>query len=292
MTGELTIRQDEAMTIAPPEIVLENAQTAAKALASVISNKKKPVIINDEQYLEFEDWQTIGQFYGFTVKTSDAVPIEIDGIKGAKAQANLLNLKTGLVIGGAEAYCMRDEERWQSKPWFQLASMAQTRAGAKALRNRLAWVVVLAGYRPTPAEEVEEMVGEPITPKGHWCSEHQQVFFKKGKLKSYAHPIKETGKWCYEHKEDVKPAETKQPETEPEITPKEPLKAEAIPDIDMAWVKESMKKVKWSEITIKSYLANVFRVSKEGSLEEVIARLNREQKEQLVKEIQDRLEMT
>ena len=32
--------------------------------------------------------------------------------------------------------------------------MAQTRAGAKALRNALAWVVVLAGYRPTPAEEL------------------------------------------------------------------------------------------------------------------------------------------
>jgi len=32
--------------------------------------------------------------------------------------------------------------------------MAQTRAGAKALRNVLAWVVVLAGYRPTPAEEL------------------------------------------------------------------------------------------------------------------------------------------
>jgi hypothetical protein len=39
-------------------------------------------------------------------------------------------------------------------PLFQLASMAQTRANAKALRNCLAWVVVLAGYRATPAEEL------------------------------------------------------------------------------------------------------------------------------------------
>ena len=40
-------------------------------------------------------------------------------------------------------------------PLFQLRSMAQTRACAKALRNVLAWVVVLAGYRPTPAEELD-----------------------------------------------------------------------------------------------------------------------------------------
>src|SRR3990167_3037439 len=32
--------------------------------------------------------------------------------------------------------------------------MAQTRACAKTLRNILGWVVVLAGYRPTPAEEM------------------------------------------------------------------------------------------------------------------------------------------
>jgi hypothetical protein len=75
-------------------------------------------------------------------------------VKGAKARAEVVDLRTGQVVGGAEAYCMRDEENWAVKPWFQLASMAQTRAGAKALRNVLAWVVVLAGYRPTPAEEL------------------------------------------------------------------------------------------------------------------------------------------
>lgn len=39
-------------------------------------------------------------------------------------------------------------------PSFQRRSMAQTRACAKALRNLFAWVLVLAGYKPTPAEEL------------------------------------------------------------------------------------------------------------------------------------------
>lgn len=43
-------------------------------------------------------------------------------------------------------------------PLFQLRSMAQTRAGAKALRNVFAWVVVLAGIKPTPWEELEGMI--------------------------------------------------------------------------------------------------------------------------------------
>ena len=41
-----------------------------------------------------------------------------------------------------------------AKPLFQLKSMAQTRACSKVLRQVFAWIVVLAGYRPTPAEEM------------------------------------------------------------------------------------------------------------------------------------------
>ena len=138
----------------PPEAVLAEAQKAAAALKEVISKKSKPVIMNGEQYLEYEDWQTVGHFYGLKVRTGDAMPVEINGVHGAKAQAWVIDLHTGREIGGAEAYCLRDERNWETKPWFQLASMAQTRAGSKSLRNVLAWVVVLAGYKPTPAEEM------------------------------------------------------------------------------------------------------------------------------------------
>jgi len=148
--GESSLRP----LVQAPEIVLQEAQKAATALQRVVANKRKPVIFKGEQYLEFEDWQTVAKFYGLCTRSVEAVPVEIFGIKGAKARAEVIDLRTGMVVGGAEAYCMRDEENWKEKPWFQLASMAQTRAGAKALRNVLAWVVVLAGYRPTPAEEL------------------------------------------------------------------------------------------------------------------------------------------
>jgi hypothetical protein len=148
--GESSLRP----LVQAPEIVLQEAQKAATALQRVVANKRKPVIFKGEQYLEFEDWQTVAKFYGLCTRSVEAVPVEIFGIKGAKARAEVIDLRTGMIVGGAEAYCMRDEENWKEKPWFQLASMAQTRAGAKALRNVLAWVVVLAGYRPTPAEEL------------------------------------------------------------------------------------------------------------------------------------------
>ncbi len=52
----------------------------------------------------------------------------------------------------------------------------------------------------------------------HWCKEHQAIYFKRGKMKGYAHPILDeegeaTGEWCNESKEAPEP-EAKQ------VTPK------------------------------------------------------------------------
>lgn len=74
------------------------------------------------------------------------------------------------------------------------------------------------------------------------------------------------------------------------VAPLEPDK-EPVEGIDMSWVRDSIKQIKWTESTVKSYLSNICKVSKEGSLEEVIARLSQEQKVKFTKEIQDRLDM-
>src|SRR3990167_84633 len=226
----LEVRQTEVGIVLQPEETIEIARRAAKALQSVVSQKPKPVIMNGEQYLEFDDLQLLGQFYRYAVKTGDATPVDIDGVKGAKAHADLVDFHTGLIVGGAEAYCMRDEEKWNTRPkyewqeqpdgqnklvkiadepvpWFQLASMAQTRAGAKAFSNRLRWVVVLAGYRGTPAEEMNEDTASAavrerrtIDKSVHFCPIHNVNWFKKGRMKGFSHPIDGTNpvQWCNE----------------------------------------------------------------------------------------------
>lgn len=162
MSEEVALYESHDISVArDPELVLSEAQKAAKALTTVIAGKKKPFILNGEQYLEYEDWQTVAKFYGLCAKTHDAMPCEVDDIKGAKAEADVIDVRSGLIVGHAEAYCLRDEKQWTEKPFFQLSSMAQTRAGAKALRNVLAWVVVLAGYKPIPAEEMQDVGQKP-----------------------------------------------------------------------------------------------------------------------------------
>lgn len=199
----------------PPEQVLEEARRAATVLTDVLKSKPNKVIMNGEQYLEFEDWQMVARFYGLTAKVKETEFLDYGGVKGFLAKAAVVRAD-GVEISAAEAMCMNDEEKWSSRskygylfvlkdgskqeeepptdqmvwvdnpkkpgkklpkkervlmgevcvPLFQLRSMAQTRACAKALRNVLAWVVVLAGYKPTVAEEMtgDEGMEEKKTP--------------------------------------------------------------------------------------------------------------------------------
>jgi hypothetical protein len=138
-----------------PEIVLQEAAKAAQALKDVIESKPNKVVINGRTFLTFEDWQTLGRFYGITSAARSTEYLEQGRVRGYECHAEAILVATGQVIGAAQAMCMDDEQKWSDKPLYQLRSMAQTRAQAKALRGVLAWVAVLAGYNPTPAEEMD-----------------------------------------------------------------------------------------------------------------------------------------
>jgi hypothetical protein len=153
---------------------LADATAKATMLKEIVTSRPEAyALIHGKKYLKFEAWQTIGRAYGLTVRSE--IPKEyhdhilnggrIDSIIGT---AQVLN-DAGTVVGGADAYCGRDEPHWEKQPSFAIASMAQTRAGGKALRNMLAWVAILAGYEPTPAEEMTG-VGE----KGETAAQYPQ----------------------------------------------------------------------------------------------------------------------
>ena len=139
------------------EIAKENGQ-ALQVLHEILDNKKKIVKINGKRHLEIDDWVAIGTAYGLSLKTGDAEPVEIFDAKGFKAKAEVIDRNTGFVIGGAEAYCLDNEKNWQNKDYYQMASMAQTRAGSKALSNQLKGVVALyKSLSGTPAEEMDNV---------------------------------------------------------------------------------------------------------------------------------------
>lgn len=66
----------------------------------------------------------------------------------------LLKTSQGSEISKAQAICSNAEANRLGNEEYAIASMAQTRATGKAFRLAFSWIVKLAGYEPTPAEEV------------------------------------------------------------------------------------------------------------------------------------------
>lgn len=150
--------QDSLMFLRDPNVVLKEAGKAAAALKKVIDAKPKQIKFNGEIYLENEDWLTVARFYGVTSRIRSTTYVQFgEGdytARGFEAIAEAYHIESERVLSMAESMCLSDEKTWITKPLFQLRSMAQTRASSRVLRQVFGWVVVLAGYKPTPAEEM------------------------------------------------------------------------------------------------------------------------------------------
>lgn len=73
-----------------------------------------------------------------------------------------------------------------------------------------------------------------------------------------------------------------------ERSPDEQIEGEGF-HIPLTWLKESLKELKWTDDTCKTFLVGQYKVSPQGTLEEVIKRLTRDQAEEFVEEIQRRV---
>ena len=132
-----------------PDERLAEATEVANALSPLIAAKKLYANINGRQHVLFEGWTTLGALVGVFPVTAWTRPVE----QGWEARVEARTL-SGAIVGAAEAQCLRTEKIWSNRDDYALRSMAQTRAGGKALRMPLGFIMSLAGYEATPAEEM------------------------------------------------------------------------------------------------------------------------------------------
>lgn len=158
-TQALVVRQEQAVGLfgtTEPVAVIEKATKVADALKNVIVKQGLVSKISGKEYPRCEAWTLLGTMLGVfpvTVWTK-----EKEGGWEARVEART---KDGAVIGAAEAECLRSERNWKDRDDFALRSMAQTRATAKCLRMPLGFVMTLAGFEATPAEEMTAVENRP-----------------------------------------------------------------------------------------------------------------------------------
>jgi len=132
-----------------PAEMLRRASVMAEQLAAVVRKQKLTSNISGKEHVRVEGWTLLGSMLGVFPVCEWTRKLE-DGWE-ARVEARTLG---GQVVGAAEAQCTRSENMWKSRDDYALRSMAQTRATSKALRQPLGFVMQLAGFDPTPAEEM------------------------------------------------------------------------------------------------------------------------------------------
>jgi hypothetical protein len=132
-----------------PAEVIQRASDVATQLKAVVSRQGLISKISNREYPRCEAWTLLGTIVGVFPVLCWTRKLE----NGWEARVEA-RLASGAVVGAAEAECLKSEKNWSSRDDFALRSMAQTRATAKALRMPLGFVMTLAGYEATPAEEM------------------------------------------------------------------------------------------------------------------------------------------
>ena len=168
---ELEVRQDDvaatqAVTLFrtdDPKEIVARATAVADTLSGVLKDKKLTTSISGREHVRVEGWTLCGTMLGVFPVCTWTRPIE----NGWEARVEARTL-AGALVGAAEAECLRTESLWKSRDDYAIRSMAQTRATSKALRIPLGFIVSLAGFETTLAEEVERgPAGGEWTPHTH-----------------------------------------------------------------------------------------------------------------------------
>lgn len=205
--GEQALAIQETGPTAPahidPEAHIEYATRIANALSDVVEKQGLYTTIGKKKHVNAEGWETV-------ISLDMAHPIidSVAPILGKSGEivayvARAIVAKNGETISSGEMICGLDDEfvTKGKNGWAKhraAMSAAQTWAVAKAGRTKYAWIVALAGYSGTPAEEMvgvqtDEREDDPQSP--YFCPEHKVVFFKKGRMRNHAHPIEGSDDW-------------------------------------------------------------------------------------------------
>lgn len=161
----------------PAEFVTK-AQEIAKSLMGVVEERQLYSVINGRRHPLVEAWTFLGSMMGAFGSSVYPVTEWTRPVMGSRDrgfqldptgedvvgwEARVLAKTTdGAVVGASEAMCTRLESKWRSRDDYAIRSMAQTRATSKALRQPLGFLMQLAGYDPTPREEMPDP--EPAPP--------------------------------------------------------------------------------------------------------------------------------
>lgn len=145
-----------SLTVMHPTDMIARASEIATALSKVIKDRKLSRVISGREYVYVDGWSTMGAMIGILPREVPDATRELEN-GDYTAAVELIRVSDGAVIGYGSAIVGFDESTWKNRPRYAKRSMAITRATGKAYRLGFSWIISLAGYATTPAEEMDGM---------------------------------------------------------------------------------------------------------------------------------------
>ena len=175
-----------------PGAVIDKATVIANQLQGIIDKAKLYSMISSRKYVKVEGWTTMLSMIGIFPHVDYCRKMERDEEIVYESRVSLKTVD-GRIVGSGEAICSSRERNWSNRDEFAIKSMAQTRATGKAARNGFSWIMALAGYEATPAEE---MVGDEHQARSVDNPEPKPTVVKETGFKEgiFSLPEKRTGK--------------------------------------------------------------------------------------------------
>lgn len=132
----------------------------ATVLKSYIIKQKLYTEIQGKNYVMVDGWAFAGFLTGLISVVEE--PKDLSSEAEIKYSCTAKIYQGEKVVGSGFALCSNKERSKKSFDEYAILSMAQTRALGKAYRNKIGWIIKLAGYESTPSEEMDGIAKSPI----------------------------------------------------------------------------------------------------------------------------------
>jgi hypothetical protein len=134
---------------------IQKGKEIATALTDIVEQQKLYAMITGKKYITVEGWNTLGAMLGCFPEVVRCVKLDRADEVVYESEVVVRDL-SGRIVCRAINLCSSKEARWKGRDEYAIMSMSQTRATGKAFRLAFSWIAKLAGYEPTPAEEIPE----------------------------------------------------------------------------------------------------------------------------------------
>lgn len=140
---------------------LGDMQVLADDIKRFIQTNRLSTNVQGKEFPQAEAWQYALNRLNIIPQVGKVKNLSTDEELKYQASVLLIDILTGKQVGKGFAVCSNKEQGKKYYQEFAICSMAQTRAIGKAARVSLSFLMKLAGYEPTPAEEMDYDTNKP-----------------------------------------------------------------------------------------------------------------------------------